>query len=139
MNAAIPTPFRSFVPTVPWSRASASRASLRSSAFIGGFKASVGKPEVDLGSPPRDDIRKRPPRPASHGPAQRAVAGVEVQVRIARGTDERDVGGRGGTQPGPEGGVVVVGGAGEDLARAPRERLAAHGIQLRRVARELRR
>src|SRR5258706_14061659 len=81
--------------------------------------------EIDLGFAARDDIRKRPAGARAHGPAERAVAGVEIQPLEARGADERHVGGRGGTKPRPERRLVVVARVREHLARALRERLAA--------------
>src|SRR6185312_2572244 len=76
------------------------------SVFIRGSNALVCEPEVDLGSLPRDDIRKRPAAPAGERPAERAVAGVEEEVRIARAADQRNVRGRRGAQPGPEARVL---------------------------------
>src|SRR3954471_23234186 len=97
--------------------------SFRETISLGRWLIALGrKPEIDFGSLTRDDIRKRPPRSARHGPAERSVPGVEEEVGIARAPHERDVGRRGRAQAGPERGALVVGGAGKDLARAADER-----------------
>jgi hypothetical protein len=44
---------------------------------------------VDIGLPSRQQIRQHPSRAARHGPAERAVAGVEMQIAVARRADHR--------------------------------------------------
>ena len=47
--------------------------------------------EGDVGLASGDDLRNRLPRAGGHRPTQRAVAGVQIQVRVTRPADQRDV------------------------------------------------
>src|SRR5262249_14035951 len=94
--------------------------------------------EVDVGIEARDELREPRSRARGHRPAQRAVAGVEVEVRIAGPADQRDVRRRGGAQARPVRGARRIDRRTEPLDRAARERLAAQRIELETVARQLR-
>src|SRR5262245_65294647 len=72
-------------------------------------------------------------------PAERPVAGVEVQIAYAGPADERHVAGRGRAQSGPELRLGRVASAGEYLLDALHDRLAAHAVEVAVVAVELRR
>ena len=59
---------------------------------------------VDIGLTARDHISDHPGRAGGHGPAQRAMAGVEEEARDMGGADHRGAIGRHRAQAGPEAG-----------------------------------
>src|SRR5262245_60794513 len=97
-----------------------------------------GKREVYFWLPRHHDLRQRMPRSTGVCPAERAVAGVEVQVADLAASDVRHVRRRSRPQPRPELRAARVGGAGEELLHAPHDRLAAHAVERAAVAAELR-
>ena len=90
--------------------------------------------EVDFRLAAGDDVGERSGAAAGVGPAERAVPGVQVQVRIPRGADAGHVGGRRRPQSGPELRVLHVAGARKERLGAPQERAAAYLVQLGAVA-----
>src|SRR5215831_9432307 len=48
--------------------------------------------EIDIRLATGNQIGKRSPRSAGHRPAERSVAGVEEEITVARGADERHIG-----------------------------------------------
>src|SRR5260370_35736812 len=101
--------------------------------------ANAGEGKIDLGPAATHDIGDRPAAAAGVRPAERAVAGVEIQIRIARRADVRHVRRGRGAQPRPELRARRVAGRGEELERAPENRPAAHFVQLDVIAVQLRR
>ena len=91
---------------------------------------------ADLGPLAGHDVGDQLARAAGHGPAQGAVAGVEEQVRVARGADDRGAVGRHRAQAGPEARARQVA-AREQVAHHLLERGAALRVQAQVEAREL--
>jgi hypothetical protein len=97
----------------------------------------AGQREVELGLAPADRVGQCAARAARHRPAERAVPGVEPQVAVARGTDQRHVRRRGGPQARPELRTRRIAAIGEQLEAASLQRRAAHVVERRRVAGQL--
>src|SRR5438445_11299393 len=88
--------------------------------------ANAGEGKIDLGLAATHDIGDRPAAAAGVRPAERAVPGVEIQVRIERRADARHVRRGRRAQPRPALRARSVAGGGEELERAPENLLAAH-------------
>src|SRR6185503_12648921 len=54
-------------------------------------EAGLARREFDVGPAPADEVGEDACGPAGEGPAERAVAGVEVQVWILRAADAGDI------------------------------------------------
>src|SRR6266478_2867197 len=77
---------------------------------------------VDLGFAARQQIRKHTSRTARHGPAERAVTGVEMEVGIACCTDHRRTVGRHRPPSAPERGLRRIAAAREQVGQRMIER-----------------
>lgn len=93
--------------------------------------------DIDLGLSLQDNISQNTRRPAGHGPAQRAVACIDVQVGKARRTDQRRSVRRHRPEAAPEGGLANRSAVGEEVGDGVLERRAAGRIEPRVVARNL--
>src|SRR5262245_34471409 len=97
------------------------------------------KAEVGRRLSAADDVGDRSARTAGHGPAERAMTGVEKEIRITRAADERNVGRGRGPQAGPELGALGPPGAWKKLERAVNDRPAADLVDRGVVTVQLRR
>ena len=92
-------------------------------------RSSAGEVEFDVGLATRHNVREPARRAARHRPAERAVAGVEVQVAIARLADQRRIRRRCRAQSGPVTNAVAIAGVGKQFERPRRQRFTARRIQ----------
>src|SRR6266436_265753 len=92
---------------------------------------------IDVGLPPRQQISQHPPRPAGHGPAERAMAGVQMQIAVTGGADDRRAVGRHRTQATPERRLLEIAAAREQIAQRMIERRTACRVKLVGIARYL--
>src|SRR2546429_4854147 len=103
----------------------------------GAAHAAEGK--IDLRLAAAHDVGDRAAAAASMRPAERAMPGVEIQVCITRRANVGHVRRRRRPQPGPELRALRISGPGEQLEGTAQDGPAAHFVQLRVVAVQLRR
>src|SRR5690606_31892194 len=103
------------------------------SVFIG---SQTKKRKIGLRLASAEQIGQGPARTCSHGPAQRTVACIQVQVGNAGTTDEGHVRRSGRAQPRPIADALEIERVGKQFARQARQGFAAAGVQRARVAGE---
>src|SRR5690606_12460377 len=101
------------------------------SVFIG---SQTKKRKFGLRLASAEQIGQGPARTDPHGPAQRAVACIQVQVGNAGTTDERYVRRSGRAQPRPVADAVEIERVGKQLARQARHGLATAAVERARIA-----
>src|SRR6267142_5036975 len=89
---------------------------------------------IDLGLATRKQIREHAPRTARHGPSERAMPGVEIEVGITGCTNHRRTVGSHWPQPAPEGGVRQPAAAREQIGQRMIERCLTRRMKLARIA-----
>ena len=94
--------------------------------------------KIDLGTAAGDEVGKHAAGSRRHRPAQGAVAGVEIQIGVARGADDGRPVGRHRPQSGPERRARHVAAAREKIRHDVVERIAPRVAQREVVAHELR-
>src|ERR1700682_6327859 len=96
------------------------------------------KPERHRGLPAVDDVRQCARGAAGVRPAERAMTSIEIEIRVTRAADERDVARRCRPQSGPEPRAGRISGAGEKLFDPLDDRAAARLVEIGAVTVELR-
>src|SRR5882757_108993 len=89
---------------------------------------------IDLRLATRQQIREHAPRPARHGPAERAMPGVEIEVGITGYSDHGRTVGSHWPQAAPEGGVLKPAAAREQIGQRMIERCLPRWMKLARIA-----
>ena len=93
--------------------------------------------KIQIGSAAGDDVGNRAPRAAAHGPAQRAMTGVQEKIGDAGRAHIGNIGRGQRPQSAPVHWVIVIAGVGKQLACATRDRFAAGCIEFSGIAIDL--